>query len=183
MYFDFEDYRPDITPVGRAISWREGILISIIARMAMVILLLLAPNLFPFDEQAARARAAAIEQQLARQREQTRFVFVQPRVDLKALSSRSAVTRPSRSTGGALERLKKLQSSRSRAATRELVEERGREARGRGRPPILHRPAGARSARTAPAYTTDARSCRRHRRLASLRRARKQRARVRRVAR
>ncbi len=82
MYFDFEDYRPDISPVGRAISWREGILISIIAHMAMVILLLLAPKLFPFDEEAARARAAAIEKQLAR--EKTRFVFVQPRVDLKA---------------------------------------------------------------------------------------------------
>ena len=24
MYFDFEDYRPDIAPVGSAISWREG---------------------------------------------------------------------------------------------------------------------------------------------------------------
>ncbi len=64
MYFDFEDYRPDISPVGRAISWREGILISIIAHMAMVIVLLLAPKLFPFDEEAARARAARLEQQL-----------------------------------------------------------------------------------------------------------------------
>ena len=24
MYFEIDDYRPDITPVGRAISWREG---------------------------------------------------------------------------------------------------------------------------------------------------------------
>jgi TonB family protein len=83
MYFDFEDYRPDITPVGRAISRREGILLSIIGHMAAVILLLLAPRLFPFDEEAARARAAALEQKLAEQR--PRFVFVQPRVDLKAL--------------------------------------------------------------------------------------------------
>ena len=43
MYFDFEDHHPDITPVGRAISWREGILISIIVHMALVIVLLTAP--------------------------------------------------------------------------------------------------------------------------------------------
>ena len=83
MYFDFEDYRPDITPVGRAISWREGILISIIFHMAVIILLLLAPRLFPFDEEAARARIAARQQKF--EQERPRFVFVQPRVDLKAL--------------------------------------------------------------------------------------------------
>ena len=33
MYFDFEDYRPDIPPVGRAISWREGVLLSIIVHL------------------------------------------------------------------------------------------------------------------------------------------------------
>ena len=30
MYFDFEDYRPEFNPVGRAISLREGVLLSII---------------------------------------------------------------------------------------------------------------------------------------------------------
>src|ERR687898_842643 len=44
MYFDFEDHRPDITPVGRAISWREGVLISIIFHMAGVIALLTLPQ-------------------------------------------------------------------------------------------------------------------------------------------
>ena len=63
MYFDFEDYRPDITPVGRAISWREGVLLSIIVHLVMVILLLLAPQWFPFDSNAARARARAAAQQ------------------------------------------------------------------------------------------------------------------------
>ena len=44
MYLDFEDYRPDIQPIGRAISWREGILISIIVHLLMVIALILAPR-------------------------------------------------------------------------------------------------------------------------------------------
>ena len=79
MYFDFEDYHPDIQPVGSAISWREGVLLSIIVHLAMIILLLLFPRWFPFDEAAARARVRAAEVRQAQQ--QPRFVFVQPKVE------------------------------------------------------------------------------------------------------
>jgi TonB family protein len=82
MYFEIDDNRPDIYPVGRAISWREGILISIIAHMAVVIFILLLPKLFPYDEAAARARAALLQQRA--QAEPPRFVFVQPRIDRAA---------------------------------------------------------------------------------------------------
>ena len=82
MYFEIDDYRPDITPVGRAISWREGVLLSIIFHLVVVILILLFPRLFPFDNKAAQARAALLQQQ--RERDDTRFVFVQPRNDLQA---------------------------------------------------------------------------------------------------
>src|SRR5438552_12157509 len=82
MYFDFEDYHPDISPVGRAISWREGVLISIIVHLAMIIFLLLSPRLFPYDAEAARARMLAAQQR--RLQEPTRFVFVQPRADKPA---------------------------------------------------------------------------------------------------
>src|SRR5204863_3596378 len=82
MYFDFEDYHPDISPVGRAISWREGVLISIIVHLAMLVVMLAVPRLFPYDAEAARARARAL---LLQQTEQApRFVFVQPRLDLPA---------------------------------------------------------------------------------------------------
>ena len=83
MYFDFEDYRPDISPIGQAISWREGVLLSIIGHMAMFIFLLLSPRLFPYDPAAARARLAAVE--VKRPQEEMRFVFVDPKVDLEAL--------------------------------------------------------------------------------------------------
>jgi TonB family protein len=79
MYFEIEDYRPDISPVGRAISWREGILISIIVHLVMIVMTLLAPRLFPYDAAAARRLAEAREAQ--RPQESPRFVFVQPRVD------------------------------------------------------------------------------------------------------
>ena len=80
MYLDFEDYRPDIQPIGRAISWREGILISIIVHLLMVIALILAPRYFP-GLTTARVRLVVPEPK----QEQTRFVFVQPRIDRPAL--------------------------------------------------------------------------------------------------
>src|SRR5262249_9272219 len=80
MYFDFEDYRPDISPVGRAISWREGVLISIIVHLAAFIVLLLAPRLFPPDPNAQQHVIARLQNS-----EPTRFVFVQPRVDRRAV--------------------------------------------------------------------------------------------------
>ena len=81
MYFEFDDYRPDITPVGRAISWREGVLISIIVHLAVLVFLLAAPRLFPYDAEAARARALLQQQP---PEEAPRFVFVQPRLDVPA---------------------------------------------------------------------------------------------------
>jgi TonB family protein len=87
MYFEIEDYRPDITPVGRAISWREGVLISIIFHLCLVILILLFPRLFPgFFQREARNRALA-EAQLEAQRDQPRFVFMAPRNDIAALKA------------------------------------------------------------------------------------------------
>ena len=77
MYLDFEDYRPDIQPIGRAISWREGVLLSIIVHLAMIIVILLAPRLFPFE-----ARQAIVVP--PQQAEPPRFVFVQPRLDMPA---------------------------------------------------------------------------------------------------
>ena len=37
MYFDFEDYRPDTPTIGRVISWREGVLLSINGRVAATV--------------------------------------------------------------------------------------------------------------------------------------------------
>src|SRR5689334_8563565 len=83
MYFDFEDYRPDIAPVGRAISWREGVLLSIIVHLVAIIVVLLATRWLPIDADAARARQLALAQQENNQ-DKPRFVFVQPRIDRPA---------------------------------------------------------------------------------------------------
>lgn len=81
MYFDFEDDHPDISPIGRAISWREGVLLSIIVHLVALLAVVLMPEL-PGADLAAK-RAAAIEARMQqRQAEQPRFVFVQPRVEM-----------------------------------------------------------------------------------------------------
>ena len=59
MYFDFDDYRPDTPRVLTAISWREGVLLSIIFHLVMVITLILSPKLFSDERRGARSRHRA----------------------------------------------------------------------------------------------------------------------------
>ncbi|MEI6668109.1 MAG: TonB family protein [Acidobacteriota bacterium] len=65
-------------------SWREGVLLSLVLHLAGTILLLLAPQLFP----VGKPDASEVEQKMAlmRQRENDarRFVFVQPRAEFNA---------------------------------------------------------------------------------------------------
>jgi TonB family protein len=137
MYFDFEDYHPDTPTIGRVISWREGVLLSIIVHMAVIILLLLAPRLFPQDIEAMRARLLAAQQQ--RPQEQPRFVFVQPRIDRPAprppdRAELSDIDRQARAPQRAERPTNPLPYSRGNSADRveALREER---ARGRGAQP------------------------------------------------
>ncbi len=80
MYFDFEDNHPDITPIGHAISWREGILLSIILHLLVILGAVMMPE-FPGAKEAAARAAEAAALQRQQELERTRFVFVQPRLD------------------------------------------------------------------------------------------------------
>jgi TonB family protein len=83
MYFEIDERHPDITPVGSVMSWREGVLLSLVVHLVLVILALTAPDLFKVDMDAIRERQEA-QLQARNSNERTQFVFVQPRVDLKA---------------------------------------------------------------------------------------------------
>jgi TonB family protein len=85
MYFDFEDYRPDIQVVGRAISAREGALLSIFLHLLVFLYVLFGPSLPAPGKSDEAARHAALLAQQRREQENARFVFVQPRADLEAL--------------------------------------------------------------------------------------------------
>ncbi|MGE0450011.1 MAG: TonB family protein [Vicinamibacterales bacterium] len=82
MYFEIEDGHPEITPVGSAMSWREGLLLSLVFHVLFFAFIFLTPSLFQVDMDAVRERQAAMEQK--QQDEPMRFVFVQPRIDTPA---------------------------------------------------------------------------------------------------
>ncbi len=121
MYFDFEDYHPDITPVGSVISWREGVLLSIILHLVAVILILLAPRWLPESWLHPPQPTPIV---LAPEpKDSPRFVFVQPRVDTPAakpppLAPPSDQDRQARSPEQAKEQTNPLPFSRGNTSER-----------------------------------------------------------------
>lgn len=81
MYFDLEDYRPDTPRVAAVISVREGVLLSLIAHMAAVVAILLAPA-----EWAQPSREVVPVQPS----EPLRFVEMAPLIDREELARRLA---------------------------------------------------------------------------------------------
>ena len=77
MYIDFEDLRPDTPRVEGALSVREGVLISIIVHLLLLIAILLLPDLLP--ESMRQAPVAAVNREPS---QSPRFVFMQPPVDI-----------------------------------------------------------------------------------------------------
>ena len=148
MYFDFEDYKPDISPVGSVISWREGVLLSIIVHLAGVILILTSPQIFEVNRAAILAREA--EMAAAQKQEPERFVFVQPSVDLQALKPpERAVPSDQDRERRSVERAKEPNPLPfSRGNTRERVEQMDNQPpRGRGPTPD---PAAGQQAQAQP---------------------------------
>jgi TonB family protein len=85
MYFKFDDLRPDTPTIEGAISRREGVLLSIIVHLIVLVLILTAPRWLPEDT-TRQQRLAEIEARMQQQQESEtpRFVFVQPRLDVEA---------------------------------------------------------------------------------------------------
>jgi TonB family protein len=85
MYFDFEDHRPETPIIERPLTRLEQMLLTTIAYLLIVIAVILYPRL-PFVKAAEAARLAKIEEQRKQQqedlRDQARFVFVAPRVEV-----------------------------------------------------------------------------------------------------
>src|SRR5687768_14445941 len=86
MYFDFEDHRPDTPTIPRPMSPREVVLITVNLHLVVLVAILLGPKL-PFIQaiQERRQHAQAeLQRRLEDQKKSARFVFVAPKVDLKA---------------------------------------------------------------------------------------------------
>ncbi len=87
MYFDFWDDRPDTPRLSSALTPREKGLLTIVVHLTFIILALVWPEL-PFVKEAQARRQQELEaqrvQQTQQQREAPRFVFMQPKVEMRA---------------------------------------------------------------------------------------------------
>jgi TonB family protein len=143
MYIDFEDARPETPTIERAISLREGVMISVFAHALLLGLIVLGPKI-PFVqsflqriEQAQQAKQLAVQQQIERQRERdnARFVFVQPKLDMPALkppprAELSDKDRTAQATQKAPNPVNPLPYSRGNTTERVESAEKGQQARG-----------------------------------------------------
>ena len=86
MYFDFEDHRPETPVIERPLTRLEQMLLTAIVYLLIIIGVILYPRL-PFVKAMEEARQAKLEEQRKQQqedlRDQARFVFVAPRVEVE----------------------------------------------------------------------------------------------------
>jgi len=89
MLIDFEDHRPEPPTIDTAMSRREAVVLSVFLHAALLAALFFGPkipfihNLMMQAEQQRRAEQQR-QQQAVPPQEQPRFVFVQPRMDMRA---------------------------------------------------------------------------------------------------
>jgi len=83
MYFDFDDRYEQVEAVGSAISRREGVVLSVVVHVGIVLALMFAPRLAIFQPTPEELQARE-ERQQARNEETPRFVVVEPLRDVPA---------------------------------------------------------------------------------------------------
>ena len=86
IHFDIDSRYEDELVVGSAISRREGVIYSVVFHILLIFAIVLVPKLPMFQvspEELARRRAEF--ERLVREQADRRFVFVQPRIDMKAV--------------------------------------------------------------------------------------------------
>lgn len=85
IHFDFDDRYQDENVVGTAISRRDGVTLSVVFHTLIALSLIVGPQLpiFQPSPEELQRRQAELERQ--REEAQRRFVFVQPRVDMRSL--------------------------------------------------------------------------------------------------
>ena len=86
IHFDIDSRYQDENVVGSAITRRDGAMLSVLAHALIVAAVVYGPRLpmFQVSPEELERRRAALEERL-RASQQQRFVFVQPKVDLKAI--------------------------------------------------------------------------------------------------
>ncbi len=82
MYFDFDDRYTDVEPVGRAMTPRDGALLSVGVHVLVLVALIFGPSVLPVSPAESESEIVRLER--PQDDEAPRFVFVQPRLDTPA---------------------------------------------------------------------------------------------------
>jgi TonB family protein len=85
IHFDFDERYQDENVVGSAITRRDGFMVSVVVHTLIAAALLFVPQLELFELSPEELEARQEELRRQQEQERPRFVFVEPRVDLKAL--------------------------------------------------------------------------------------------------
>ena len=84
IHFDLEDRYQDENVVGSAISRREGVVMSVVFHTLLAAAVIFGPQLPMFQPSPEELQRRQAELERQRDQARTRFVFVQPRVDMPA---------------------------------------------------------------------------------------------------
>jgi hypothetical protein len=86
MYFDFEDYRPEIPTLDRSLTQLEIVLLTVVVHLLVVISIMAWPHLAfvkaMYEEQEKQVEAARQKEQ-DNLRDRAQFVFVAPKVEVR----------------------------------------------------------------------------------------------------
>jgi TonB family protein len=87
MYFNFEENHPDTPRLASSLSVLERVLLTTVAYLLVIILMLVLPKTEWYKAHLLakeQAQARVLEEQLQQQRDNARFVFMAPKVDMRA---------------------------------------------------------------------------------------------------
>jgi TonB family protein len=84
IHFDFDDRYQDELVVGSALSRREGVMLSVIFHLVLILWFQFGPDLHLFEPSPEEAKRLELLRQQQDERDRARFVFIQPRVDTPA---------------------------------------------------------------------------------------------------
>ena len=86
IHFDFEERYADDLTVGRAINRRDGVVVSVLVHALVLAMFLYGPQLdiFELSPEELEQRQQELQRQQEAERDK-RFVFVDPRIDVRAL--------------------------------------------------------------------------------------------------
>ena len=87
MYFNFEENHPDTPRLGSTLTVLERVLLTAVVYLLVVIVILVVPKTEWYKAQVQAKEQQRLEQlqQMQKEKDNARFVFMAPKVDMKAL--------------------------------------------------------------------------------------------------